>query len=818
MRTVSANTTYQAALYRNGAVANDRDYLNGGCIRVDLSDISDIGNNADSLRLEVQQDSWTTFFMLGYSMDIAFPDFVSYQTTTVNSSTSVTVSGKITNTSPQENTGIYDGNLTIDLDSGLVTDLSRCNVIVNGVPAAAAKQLNLIDRDENGNLIEPHYQIKFYGGSIANFMRGNTIEYSIDCSVNGSGKTRFDNKDTFNGLLRADGADTRYWIDNACTSSSYALAKYKVALNAGNGIKDVSGGGEYTYGQKVTIDAELLQGYHWKEWTGSYYTMIQKYTFDMSAQNITLTANGEANEYTIHFDPNDGTEVTPIPDMKVRYDEEISLPDAANTYIKYTLDGVNVTQNILDGTIVLDENGVVMMMLDEETGAMMTPDGATVSADGIMTKTNEDGSTTVTYPDGNVVTVSPEGVRTEIRADGSRKVSYPDGNVVSINPDGTTVPSDGAAPGTTGETGADESPDGAAPGTTGATGTAGDCTESTKATESTEAMEGTETTEGTEATKSTEGTETVKDTEKTASVERNAVSRVTTAADGADNGTDTGTNATDLTAAQADLADDPDADPQPDRKAYASVFMGWSLEEEKDTFVPQWKAGESLKVSDLVELAGMTDTNGATITLYAVWDDCPWIAADNLYYTLTQAQSGFITQDEILSHATAYDREDGSPVAPGVHEDGTSFTIPDYLPTDFTQFEHEGSITENLTVIDSVGNTYRKQITVYVVDTAAVAAEPKGTTRFIDEHYARQPYENGGLEENSLWKTDSGYAAALQTAFENLRNQTPMEAYTFSHETILEMKQFIDACGTSDMQSEAVLRQFYHRFCEANRV
>ena len=744
MRTVSANTTYQAALYRNGAVANDRDYLNGGCIRVDLSDISDIGNNADSLRLEVQQDSWTTFFMLGYSMDIAFPDFVSYQTTTVNSSTSVTVSGKITNTSPQENTGIYDGNLTIDLDSGLVTDLSRCNVIVNGVPAAAAKQLNLIDRDENGNLIEPHYQVQFYGGSITNFMRGNTIEYAIDCSVNGSGKTRFDNKDTFSGLLRSDGVDTRYWINNACTSSSYALAKYKVALNAGTGIKDVSGGGEYTYGQKVTIDAELLPGYHWKDWTGSYHTTIQKYTFDMPAQNITLTANGEANQYTIHFDPNDGTEVTPIPDMTVRYDEEISLPDATNAYIKYTLDGVNVTQNILNGTIVLDENGVDMMILDEKTGAMMTPDGVTVSADGIMTKTNEDGCTTVTYLDGSVVTVSPEGIRTEISADGSKKVSYPDGNVVRVNPDGTTVSSD--------------------------------------------------------------------------DVEPNAVSRVTTAADGADNGTDTGTNATDLPAAQADLADNPNVEPKPDKKAYASVFMGWSLEEEKDTFVPQWKAGEPFKVSDLVALAGMTDTNGATITLYAVWDDCPWIAAENLYYTLTQAQSGFITQDEILSHATAYDREDGSPVAPGVHEDGTSFTIPDYLPTDFTQFEHEGSITENLTVIDSVGNTYRKQITVYVVDTAAVAAEPKGTTRFIDEHYAHQPYENGGLEEDSLWKTDSGYAAALQTAFENLRNQTPMEAYTFSHETILEMKQFIDACGTSDMQSEAVLRQFYHRFCEASRV
>ena len=461
--------------------------------------------------------------------------------------------------------------------------------------------------------------VTFFGEAIKNIMKGNTITYTVECTPNGTGTGRYDNSDTFSGKLRADGVDTNYWINDACMSSSYALAKYKVTVNKGIGIKNVSGGGEYTCGQKVTINAEVLPGYHWKDWTGSYNTAIQKYTFDMPARNITMTANGEANEYTIHFDPNDGTEVTPIPDMIVHYDEEITLPDAAGAYIRYTLDGVNVTQNILDATFVLDENGAVMMMLDEETGAMTMPDGATVSEDGIITKTNADGSTTVTYPDGNVVTVSPEGVKTEISADGSKKVVYPDGNVVRVNPDGTG------------------------------------------------------------------------------------------------NGMDTGTNAADETSAQADLVDEPDAEPQPDKKAYASVFLGWSSEGEKDVYGAQWQAGETLKVSELMDYLGLTDTNGATITLYAAWDDCPWIVAENLYYTLTQAQSGFITQDEILSHATAYDREDGSPITPGVHENGTSFTIPDYFPTDFTQFEHEGSCTENLTVVDSVGNTYRKQITVYIV-------------------------------------------------------------------------------------------------------
>ena len=93
---------------------------------------------------------------------------------------------------------------------------------------------------------------------------------------------------------------------------------------------------------------------------------------------------------------------------------------------------------------------------------------------------------------------------------------------------------------------------------------------------------------------------------------------------------------------------------EPKKKVYASIFMGWALEDGKDTFIPKWKAG------DIVQ--NLVAEDGGEITLYAVWDDCPWIQAQDLYYTLEQAQSGFITEEEILSHATATDREDGSPI------------------------------------------------------------------------------------------------------------------------------------------------------------
>ena len=589
-------------------------------------------------------------------------------------------------------------------------------------------------------------------------------------------------------------------------------ATYTVTLHAGTGIQSVSGAGDYTPGVSVAIGAVVENGYHWTGWTGTYETDTKQYTFAMPAQNVSMTANAQinhstlkvdpnggfwqgsaavqsftehygtaksipdpvrtgytfsgwvksepfngslnnavytfgvadgatdvltaswtANSYTLHFDPNDGKEQTPLDDMTITYDQEVVLPEATGQYIRYTLDGEDITQQVLDGTIVLDDAGRVVMMMDADTGLMMTPAGGVVNEDGSIT--NPDGS--ITNPDGSVA--DPEAAETE----------------------------------------------------------ASD--------ESTEALEE----EATEAEASGKAVEEPK--EETTEPEASGESMEVPEASGAEEDID-------VQVAEAEESEDPTADPVPDKKAYASVFMGWSLEDGRESFIPQWTAGTSIAVADLTNAADVTDQNGATITLYAVWDDCPWIVAENLYYTLTQAQSGYITDSEILSHATAYDREDGSPIAPGFHDDGTSFSIPDYQASDFTQFQREGSCTENLTVVDSAGSTYYKQITVYVVDTTAVAVKPEGTTRFINEHYYNQSEENGGLAADSIWLTDPEYAAALQTAFTNSRNGTAEEVYEFSHEDILAMKQFIDDNGFGNTESSDALTRFYDRFMAPNKV
>lgn len=438
---------------------------------------------------------------------------------------------------------------------------------------------------------------------------------------------------------------------------------YKVTLHAGNGIESVSGAGEYACGTTVTIDAAVSRGYHWGTWTGTYDTQTKQYTFTMPARDVDMTADAEANTYTLHFDPNSGAEVMHLDDVTVAYDENVMLPDASGAYVKYTLDGNNITDDVLRGDIDLHAVGLEM--------------------------------------------------------------------------DNTDDP---------------------------------------------------------EALKESENLEALEETENLEELERQEEPEPE---------------------AELETAEE---EPAADQKAYASVYTGWVLEDEKENFVPQWLPGQEITVAQLVEVAGVTDTDGAVVTVYAAWDDCPWITTTNLYYTLNQAQQGFITDSEILNHATASDREDGSPIEPGFHENGTSFSIPDYQASDFTQFQHEGSCTENLTVVDSAGSTYYKCITVYVVDTAAVDVKPEGTTRFINEKYYGKPYEQGGLEDDSVWKTDPEYVAALWTAFDNLKNDTPIAAYRINYDTRQAINEYVDAHGFGNSREAGALQGLYELYLAPNRT
>ena len=188
----------------------------------------------------------------------------------------------------------------------------------------------------------------------------------------------------------------------------------------------------------------------------------------------------------------------------------------------------------------------------------------------------------------------------------------------------------------------------------------------------------------------------------------------------------------------------------------------------------------------------LKNNDGGVVILYAVWDEPPWIEAKDLYFSLEDARQGRITENLLLQYARAMDKEAGGMVQPGVDDEKkTEFCLLDYSETDFTQLNHEGSVTETYQVTDRVHTSYKKRIFVHVVDTETIYQKPETITRFIGEKYYEQSKEQGGLERDSIWRTDAAYQMLLKQAFENSKNNTPVKSFYFTRDEILARKNSI---------------------------
>ena len=562
--------------------------------------------------------------------------------------------------------------------------------------------------------------------------------------------TGFDSPKTQTKAVTADG---KMVIDYY-----YERHLYNVTLNAGTGIEKTTGGGSYRYGQSVTIDAAVKEGYHWLNWKGNYKggsggeqtVDAKKFVFTMPAGNVTMTANAEANRYTIHFDPNGGA--GHIDDIETTYDTDVTLPDVWNAdgtaaYVKYTLDGQNVTDGVISGAIPK----AMMAGYEEETEDTEIEDTEIEDAKSDDVENNDTEIEDAETKDDENSVIDDE----DTGNDGN------DADIADVSKSADDMD----------ESGMEDNSDEAA--------------ETEADSDDTDAADETDLSGDAMLEKRTEDDAVDMDALKDADLDKTEEDKKAEA---------------------------------PKKKVYASIFMGWALKDGKDTFIPKWKAG------DIVQ--NLVAEDGGEITLYAVWDDCPWIQAQDLYYTLEQAQSGFITEEEILSHATATDREDGSPILPGTNpapsdpEVFTSFTIPDYQESEFTNLPHDFATSENLTVVDHTGNTYVKQIMVYVTDTTPkniTQMDLTGVTRFINSKYYHKPYEEGGLEDNSIWKVDPEYRAALESALNNMDNDTPVETYVLSKETIKEIKKYVEDHGIGNSREPDALNNFYELFLAPNK-
>lgn len=108
----------------------------------------------------------------------------------------------------------------------------------------------------------------------------------------------------------------------------YERPQYAVSLDKGTGISSVEGAGMYYYGANVNISANVLEGYSFLNWSGTYSSENNSYGFIMPAEDVKETANAFIkNEYNVTYIGNGG----------------ISSSDGSSTFIESVMYGSNYT-------------------------------------------------------------------------------------------------------------------------------------------------------------------------------------------------------------------------------------------------------------------------------------------------------------------------------------------------------------------------------------------------------------------------------------------------------------------------------------------
>lgn len=707
---------------------------------------------------------WNTQLYIGAAIDIAFPDFTSTQTTMLSDGKAI-INGTIKNASPEDNTGIYNGELTVVLDQNL--SVENYSIVVNGNSAAgvAVRQGTITDADGT-----QHNTITFYGGGVANFFRDDVIEYTIICQISGYADA-FYNRDQFNGYLRSAGTDTGYWINKAWTSSSHVDCKYNVTANANGGtLYDYPGTNVWTvtstfpvkYGTNLYDNIGGLSpkrdGYQFNGWYTNPTGGVLVYDANGYRVNntgywkngkwvrtggVTVYAHWTALKSNLKIDPNGGkwNGSTASQTFNQQYLTTKAVPDPTRT--GYNFKGwtksnpfygsfankvytYGATPSITDTLTASWQAQSYTLSFDANGGTVGTKQ-ATITYD---SADNHDVSWNMPYLKGHTFL---------------GWYSDPTGGVQIFNENGLC------------------------------------------------ANEGT-------YWKNNKcchvGSYTVyahwKDNEYTIQFDPNGgggtdIPAVTVhygETFSFPNGNDyykkytlDGVNVTQgvldgTIDIDGEVIGSPDSDPHADRNAYASIYRGWGLETAKGGYTPQWQAYETISVASLVEAAGVTDVNGGSVTLYAIWDDCPWILASDRYFTLNEAHNGVITEEEMFKTAKATDTEDGD-IPPG-----ENFILIDFDENELLELPCEATLRVIYQSTDSQGSIYKKSVYIHVIDDLVNPDDPDDPAtsakyqswvypRFINAQFFQNadgslvPEEKGGVAENSVWRTDSAKTALL---------------------------------------------------------
>jgi len=253
-----------------------------------------------------------------------------------------------------------------------------------------------------------------------------------------------------------------------------------------------------------------------------------------------------------------------------------------------------------------------------------------------------------------------------------------------------------------------------------------------------------------------------------------------------------------------------------------SKFLGWNTDSK--TKMPLYMENDSITIT----------TEVTEVTLYAIWDDCPIISGTDSYYTLEDAKSGKLSEEDLLKDVSVTDDWDS--------DFEKTLKIVNYNPYDFKQFTSDGSMVVKYQVTDSGGNTSYTTNIVYIVDTNPDVVQKNQYVRFINEDYYQKTSTDGGLGENSIWKTNVAYLGILEKAMLNRKSLVEeigsmnafgfnysyakpgsisqnhiYQSWSFDSDEIEKVKEYINTHGFGNIQEATALKNFLIEFGDCKK-
>ena len=167
----------------------------------------------------------------------------------------------------------------------------------------------------------------------------NANQYTINYAGGGGTLSKTSDKVTYGGNIPAmpsasrtgytfsgwtwsgySGSGAYTYVGNSTATATWKANQYTIKYDANGGQVSPASNG-VTFDQPCpTAPTPTKTGYTFTGWSGGTYAGTYK-----TAGDTTVKAGWKANEYTISFNPDGGSEVT---DIKATYDKEVILPDA----------------------------------------------------------------------------------------------------------------------------------------------------------------------------------------------------------------------------------------------------------------------------------------------------------------------------------------------------------------------------------------------------------------------------------------------------------------------------------------------------------